>query len=554
VTDRPQADFEQLRQQLRAAQETVDALKKAAELHSKSQAPDHFAVRKAMANLQNTLAVRDRELERSEQRYRAIFDHSPLMTFIVDEKGRITDVNRTALDALTVQRHQVLGSPLAELFPPEGRQVIQQLLDTEIPNANLKLPLNKERLADASIASVPGFSGRQVLLRDITEQQVIEAQLQHSQRMEAIGQLAGGVAHDINNMLCGVLGFSELLRDRLHDAKALSYNNQIMRSCENANELVNRLLAFARRGPLQAGSVDLKEVVNSVTSIIERTFDRRVHVEAIMPDKPVIVLGDAAQLESVLLNLALNARDAMPNGGKILIELRSRRRPRSHSSKQELADSFQSSVEIMLTDEGPGIPEEYLNRIFEPFFTTKPVGKGTGLGLSAAYGTMKQHDGSLTVRNGRLGGCTFTMHLPNAVHEPVQGKKTTAPTPAAASGLILFVDDDHAVRTSSAKLLKGIGYDVLVADCGRAGVEMFHKHADEIQVVLLDMVMPDLHGTEVLKRIRAIRGDANVLAISGYSGGKDFYGADGFLPKPFTIAELSQALAALVPCRPSSSA
>jgi len=408
-------------------------------------------------------------------------------------------------------------------------------------------------MADASIASVPGFSGRQVLLRDITKQQVIEAQLQHSQRMEAIGQLAGGVAHDINNMLCGVIGFSELLRDRLHDSKALSYNNQILRSCENANELVNRLLAFARRGPLQTGSVDLKEVVNSVTSIIERTFDRRIHVETEMPGKPVVVLGDAAQLESVLLNLALNARDAMPNGGKILIELRCCYQPKGGSSKHGHANSLQSTVELILTDEGPGIPEEYLDRIFEPFFTTKPVGKGTGLGLSAAYGTMKQHDGSLSARNRSGGGCTFTMLLPNANHEPVEGSKAI-PSVSPASGTILLVDDDTAVRTSTAKLLKGIGYAVFEADCGRAGVEHFHQHSDVIDVVLLDMVMPDLHGTEVLKQIRAIRGDANVLAISGYSGDQDFFGADGFLPKPFTIAELSQALAALAPCKPSSSA
>lgn len=549
--DRP--IIEQLQRDLQAARETIDALKKAAELQSQSHAPDHFAVRKAMANLQNTLAVRDRELERSEQRYRAIFDHSPLMTFIVDEKGRITDVNRTALEGLNCKRHKVLGAPLIELFPVEGRKALQKLLDAESSASTLNLPLDNERLADASIASVPGYSGRQVLLRDVTEQQVIEAQLQHSQRMESIGQLAGGVAHDINNMLCGVIGFSELLRDRLHDAKALSYNNQIMRSCENANELVSRLLAFARRGSLQTGPVDLKEVVNSVTSIIERTFDRRIHVETELPTTPVVVLGDAAQLESVLLNLALNARDAMPNGGKINIELRQRRRPASHSSRQKRSDSFQSWVEMMITDEGTGIPEKYLNRIFEPFFTTKPVGKGTGLGLSAAYGTMKQHDGTLSVRNNQGGGCTFTMRLPQAVQEPVQGKSKPA-SPSRASGLILIIDDDFAVRSSAAKLLTGIGYDVLEADCGRTGVEVFHARRDEISVVLLDMVMPDLHGTEVLKRIRAIRGDVSVLAISGYSGDHDFYGADGFLPKPFTIGELSHALAALVPCKPSSSA
>lgn len=552
MTNSPELEPIQLKEQLKAAQETIAALKKAAELSSQEQVPEHFAVRKAMANLQNTLAVRDRELERSEQRYRAIFDHSPLMTFIVDEKGRITDINRTALDGLSCKRHRVLGVPLGDLFPPDGKRAIQQLLAAEVSTTTLNLPMDNERLADASIASVPGFSGRQVLLRDVTEQQVIEAQLQHSQRMEAIGQLAGGVAHDINNMLCGVIGFSELLRDRLHDSKALSYNSQILRSCENANELVSRLLAFARRGPHQSGPVDLKEVVRSVTSIIERTFDRRIHVETNLPSKPVIVLGDAAQLESVLLNLALNARDAMPDGGQIEIELTSRR-PAPALDGRRREQSSQSWAELTLSDEGTGIPEKYHNRIFEPFFTTKPIGKGTGLGLSAAYGTMKQHDGGLTMKNRPGGGCAFTMRLPQAT----LGASTTSNGPlevAPASGLILLVDDDEAVRLSAAKLLRGIGYDVLAADCGRSGLQLFRQHQDRISVVLLDMVMPDLHGTEVLKSIRALSNDVNVLIISGYTGDQEVYGADGFLSKPFTIAKLSQALASLVPCKPSSSA
>ncbi len=552
MTESLPPSYEELKKQLRAAEETIEALKNAAQRNAKMQAPEHFAVRKAMANLQNTLAVRDRELERSEKRYRTIFDHSPLMTFIVDEKGRVTDVNRTALDSLGYRRHQVLGSSLIELFPNDARTVLRQLLAAEV-SATKKMPLTDDRLADVAIASVPGFSGRQVLMRDVTEQQVIEAQLQHSQRMEAIGQLAGGVAHDINNMLCGVIGFSELLRDRLHDAKALSYNNQIMRSCENANELVSRLLAFARRGALQAGPVDLNEVVHSVTSIIERTFDRRIRVETSVPNQPAIVLGDAAQLESVLLNLALNARDAMPDGGLIQIDLDHRVLPSSHSSSRKRSESFQSWIEVTIADEGPGIPEEYLNRIFEPFFTTKPVGKGTGLGLSAAYGTMKQHDGTLTVRNRKSVGCMFTMRLPQA-ESVVKIGEAPPRTAAPATGVVLLIDDDEAVRTSAAKLMKGIGYEVLTADCGRAGVEVFRENQQRIAAVLLDMVMPDWHGTEVLRRIRDIRPDVTVLAISGYSGGQDFFGADGFLPKPFTIAELSQALAALVPCKPSSSA
>jgi signal transduction histidine kinase/CheY-like chemotaxis protein len=552
MTDASQSKPSKLELELAAARETIEALKKAAEQHSKVQPPDNFAVRKAIANLQNTLAVRDRELERSEKRYRTIFDHSPLMIFIIDEAGCITDLNRTALVAFDKEREIILGSPLVGLFPADGRRVIHSLLSNEGATAQ-RLSMNGDRLADASIASVPGFSGRQILLQDVTQQQVIEAQLQHSQRMEAIGQLAGGVAHDINNMLCGIIGFSELLKDRLIDSKSLSYNNQVLRACESANVLVSRLLAFARRGKMQIGPVCLNEIITSVISIVERTFDRRIHVKIDLPDQDLIVEGDAAQLESVILNLALNARDAMPDGGEITFELRTINSPLRKGKNGASPVNKAPWGEIFICDTGMGIPEKFLSRIFEPFFTTKPVGKGTGLGLSAAYGTVKQHHGTLTANNRDAGGCCFRVRLPlsETQRAPKRAKKQAV---VPASGLVLLVDDDTAVRTSTSKLLEGIGYEVLQADCGVAGLELFEKHQAKISVVLLDMVMPDLHGTDVLAQIRKINPNVLILAISGYSAGQNLFGANGFLRKPFTIADLSHALAALLPSNPSSSA
>ncbi len=552
MTDASQSKASQLELELAAAHETIEALKKAAEQHSKVQPPDNFAVRKAMANLQNTLAVRDRELERSEKRYRTIFDHSPLMIFIIDETGCITDLNRTALVALGQNRDEILGTTLADLFPPDGCRVIHSLLANEGTPAQ-RLSMNGDRLADASIASVPGFSGRQVILQDVTQQQVIEAQLQHSQRMESIGQLAGGVAHDINNMLCGVIGFSELLKDRLIDPKSLSYNSQVLRSCENANLLVSRLLAFARRGKMQNGPVCLNEIIAAVSSMVERTFDRRIHIKVDLPDQDLIVEGDAAQLESVVLNLALNARDAMPEGGDINFVLRTITNPLPSGDSSTTQAQKVPRGEITISDTGMGIPEKFLSRIFEPFFTTKPVGKGTGLGLSAAYGTVKQHHGTLTANNRDGGGCCFRICLPLSETQsaPKQAKVQAA---APASGLVLLIDDDTAVRTSSSQLLKGIGYEVLQADCGVAGINLFEKHQAEISVVLLDMVMPDLHGTDVLAKLRKINPNVRILAISGYSAGQNLFGANGFLRKPFTIAALAQALAALLPSNPSSSA
>ena len=360
--------------------------------------------------------------------------------------------------------------------------------------------------------------GRVWTFHDITELKKLETQLLHAHKMEAVGTLAGGIAHDFNNIMTAVIGYTSLLSSELDPPAPFSgFLEKIDAASNRAVELIRNLLAYSRKDPVQTSRLECNLLVKELIGFLERLIGADVELTMRLSDQPEGVLADQGQIEQVLVNLATNARDAMPEGGKLTLEV----------SRVELSadfvkgfDSVQAGEYVLITvsDTGSGIDEATRQRIFEPFFTTKEVGKGTGLGLSISYGIVKQHGGFLSVAS-RLGeGTTFSVYLPRV--EAAVARLKASPTEAAPCGreTVLLLEDNDSVRSLICQVMTSKGYRVIEAVDGADGVEKYRRHRDEIALVILDVIMPKKNGGDAYDEIRAMKSDVRAIFISGYSG------------------------------------
>jgi signal transduction histidine kinase len=360
----------------------------------------------------------------------------------------------------------------------------------------------------------------------------LERDLATAHRMESLGQLAGGLAHDFNNMLTGILGHAELLTLKAAADPELARHAQlILGASERAGKLTQQLLTFSRKRKPVLEPVALNQLVRSVVAILERSLDPRIRIVTDLDADPDWLEGDAASLESALLNLAVNARDAMPEGGTLAFR----------TSREG------GSLRLDVQDTGSGIPAPILDKIFEPYFTTKEVGKGTGLGLAAVYGTTQEHGGSIEVESREGSGTTFTMRLPAALDSP--SARAALPIRSVGPLSILAVDDEPAVLESLTGMLVGLGHAVCSASTPSQAIQILREN--QVDLVILDMVMPEMSGRDVLDRIRMLRTDIPVLLTTGYYGEpvKDFPegAAVRLLRKPYRQAELARAIAETTP-------
>ncbi|MDB4998201.1 MAG: Sensory box histidine kinase/response regulator [Myxococcaceae bacterium] len=364
-----------------------------------------------------------------------------------------------------------------------------------------------------------------------------EARLHQAMRMESIGNLAGGVAHDFNNLLGAQKLLVSMLRRLDEDPLRSSYLQQIDQITDSATELTRALLGFARRGKHLAQRVSLNDAARSVAALVERVVDRRIAVVTELQAESGDIIGDMSQLEQVLMNLAMNARDVMPSGGTMTIRTR------------DVGDA----VVLEVTDTGPGIEPSIRGRIFEPYFSTKTVGEtsGMGLGLATVYGIVETHGGRIEVVDGVPSGTTMRVVFPCA---PAYVPRPTEVPPVShlrrGSGTVLVVDDEAAVREASEQALRHLGYDVLAVESGARAIEIFAERGDEIFAVVLDMVMPGKDGRATYLELRKINPEVRVLLTTGYALNDEAQrildlGVRGFIPKPFTMESLSEALAQL---------
>jgi PAS domain S-box-containing protein len=540
------------------------------------------------AELGEQIEVRERvesELRQREEHYRLLAENMSDMVLVQDLELKLTYVSPNVEEILgyTVEEAMELGprdylaaaslqrmlrdhSALIEAHREGGAPPLAEYEYRRKDGSTFWGELRTTILTDRG----GGVVGTQGVLRDVSERREmerttreLEEQLRQSEKLRAIGELAGGVAHDFNNQLTGIIGGAELLRLDLDDREELAgVVDQIMTAATRAADLTSKLTAFARRGQFRSEPTDINGIINEVVELLERSIDRTIVLTRKLARDTVVVVGDPTQLQNALLNVALNARDALREGGELQSggagggtgqvvfssELVPLEHPRAFATGMELAPG--RYVRIAVSDNGVGMSPETQRRIFEPFFTTKQPGRGTGMGLAAAYGTVNVHRGAIEVESVPGEGTTFRIYLP-AVDRPAQEPRVEQTALPGGSGLVLVVDDEPAVRETASQLLEYMGYEVITASTGDEAVRRFGEHAERIDLVVLDMILPRKSGQQVFAAIRDLKPSARVLLCSGHSLEHEVQklleqpGA-AFLQKPFTAAALAEAVRQLL--------
>lgn len=388
---------------------------------------------------------------------------------------------------------------------------------------------------------------------DITERKTAQEQLAQRYKMDAIDHLAGGIAHDFNNMLSGILGAAELLAMSVEEEndQAQTLTRLIIESAERASELTNRLLAFSRKTVMEFRSTDIHSALKSAIDLLERSIDKKIRIQTSFGASKGVVSGDITQLQNVFINLGVNSSHAMPDGGRLEFMTENAVLDSESVRLMPFGVNPGEFVEIRVSDSGSGILPEHLDSIFEPFFTTKTEGKGTGLGLSAVYGTVRQHGGTLRVES-RVGlGTVFSIFLP--VSEIGEYPDVPDLKLVKGSGRIMLVDDEELIRSTVSLFLETMGYNVVMAENGLEAVRLYQKEYMNIDLVILDMIMPEMNGKECLKAMKKINPDVRVVIASGCTPERDHeeIKAAGILEmirKPYRSATLSRVLADALSC------
>jgi PAS domain S-box-containing protein len=476
-------------------------------------------------------------LRRSEARVRRLVESNIVGIGIGTLTGKLLDGNDAFLKLLGYSREEMLSGALRwdEMTPPEyndvDEQAIEQLRHTGIAPPWEKEFIRKDGRRVAVLIGVVTLAAEQgeieavSIVIDISERKLLEQQLRQAQKMEAIGQLAGGVAHDFNNLLSVIIGYSDILLDRAgQDAKMRSQCQEINKAANRAASLTRQLLAFSRQQVLEPKVLDLNTVVVEIEKMLRRLIGEDIELRTALDPTLGSVKADPGQIEQIIMNLAVNARDAMPEGGKLVIE----------TSNAELDDTYALQhppfnpgryVLLAVTDTGIGMSEETKTHIFEPFFTTKEIGKGTGLGLSTVYGVVKQSGGYVWVYSELGRGSVFKIYLPR-VDQSVQHSRPRELAPELFRGTetVLVVEDEEAVRTLTRSLLEEGGYTVIEASNGTRAMEVAGAYSGAIDLLLTDMVMHGMNGRVLAQKMLAAHPGMKVLYTSGYTGSFSFDG------------------------------
>ena len=409
-----------------------------------------------------------------------------------------------------------------------------------------------DRFFSLVITPVSGAGYVNIYGRDIGEHRRLEQHIRQMQKMEAIGTLAGGVAHDFNNLLTGILGYANELKlgsdpgDEVHEAATVIEN-----AATRAAELTRQLLGFARKGKVEEIPVDVHRLIQEVVSMLGHTLlsrnGRSMRISQRLRAQPSYVLGDQTQLQQVLLNLGVNARDAMPGGGEVVFETCAAELDEEYC-RDHVGASPGRYLMISVTDAGTGIPNEIVDRIFEPYFTTKEEGKGTGMGLAMVYGIVKNHGGAIRVYSEAGHGTTFKVYLPVTTAPEPAVREGRHETPVPGSGRVLIVEDEDVIRQMATRMLEHLGYDVVTTSDGQEGAEYYEQHGSEIDLVIIDMIMPRMNGRDCFIRMKAMNPGVKAILSTGYgldSAVRDMLGDGmiGYVQKPYVVGQLSEAVA-----------
>ena len=498
-------------------------------------------------------------LREGEERFRELAELMPETVFEVDLEGHLTFVNRNAFNYFGYTPQDLKkGLKSFDMIIPKDRERAQdnvtKILKGEKSGINEYTALRKDGSTfPVMIHSAPIFKeGKPIGLRgfivDITERKKaeeerrkLEVQFQQAQRFEALGTLAGGIAHDFNNLLMNIQGNTSLMLFEIEDEHPFFEPlKKIEKQVKSGALLTRQMLGYARKGKFNVAPVDLNQIVAESAETFGRTR-KEITIEQEFDENLFPVEADQGQIEQVLLNLYVNAADAMPGGGKLVLKTKNETHLNVKSNHYDPKPG--KYVQLTISDTGVGMDNQTLERIFDPFFTTKDMGRGTGLGLASVYGIVKSHEGYIDVESEPGRGTTFTIFLP-ATERDIEDKAEADVKMVKGSGTLLIVDDEELVLDVGVNMLKKLGYTVLKAHNGTQAVEIFEAHKDQIKMVVLDIIMPDMGGGVVFDKIKTMNPAVKVLLSSGYSvDGQAIEllerGCDGFMQKPFTMEELS---------------
>jgi PAS domain S-box-containing protein len=464
-------------------------------------------------------------------RLASIIDSSEDAILSKDLNGIITSWNRGAEHTYGYAPEEAIGKHISLLTPSDRTEEIPEILGKigrgETVDHHESVRVTKDgRQLNVSISVSPlrdttdKIVGASVIARDITAQKRSEGQLRQAQKMEAIGRLAGGVAHDFNNILGIINACTEFLRDRIDPAAEPSlYVENIKKASDRGRALTKQLLAFSRTSAIQPRVLDLNERLRDISKLLRPLLGDDVEILIVPKSASAVIEADPGQLDQIVVNLAVNARDAMPRGGKFILETGLVKLDEDFA-EQHQAMAAGKYILLTVSDTGTGMDETTISRIFEPFFTTKGTGKGTGLGLATVYGIVKQSAGHILVYSEPGHGTTFKIYLPSAEHKIGIGSDAEVETvsPKRRAATILLVEDDDIMRSLTRQLLQEHGYTVVEADDGKSALEWAESHPIPVDLLLTDVVMRRMSGPELVERLHASRPDLKVVYMSGYTG------------------------------------
>lgn len=489
-------------------------------------------------------------LKKNQDDMKAILDATLETIVLIDRQGMVIVANQTACERLKVKREDLIGQCIYDFFPPEVAEKRRKTHEEVLVSGN---PIHCEDGRDGMIFEqcvYPVFGeGKKVekvaiFARDITERTRLERMLLQSQKLEAIGTLAGGIAHDFNNLLMGIQGWVSLISFKSEPYHPHAEHIEAIEKCiQSATHLTKQLLGFAKGGKYEVRPVDINELlINSATMFGRTKKEIKIHTK--LQSLPLVVAADRRQIEQVLLNLYINAWQAMPDGGNLYLETKTATLDDAFSELNNVKAGRYAKASIM--DTGIGMDEFVCQQIFDPFFTTKYKNRGTGLGLASAYGIIKNHGGLITVNSEVGQGTEFVIYLPLS-EEKVYREVSTKAKLVKGAETILLVEDEDMISKVGQEMLEQLGYRVIVARNGKQAVDVVMKQGDGIDLVILDLIMPEMRGDKAFDLIREIQPDLPVILSSGYSlnGQANAImqkGCNDFIQKPFNIEELSHKI------------
>jgi PAS domain S-box-containing protein len=504
------------------------------------------------------------ELATREAHLRSILDTVPEAMIIIDDMGIVSSFSAAAEQLFGYRADEVCGRNVRMLMPSPDREAhdgyLQRYLRTGerriIGYGRVVTGLCKDgttfpmelAVGETSVGGQRIFTG---FIRDLTSRHRMEEELRQSQKMEAVGQLTGGIAHDFNNLLTVILGNLEMLEDNIEEQASRELLTEAQSAARDGAKLTEQLLAFGRRQPLMPKLHEIGSLLSNFSELLRRTLGETIELRTIVTGSPLLASLDASQFQNAVLNLVINARDAMPQGGRLTIEVSEARLDADYAQMYPEVRAGRY-VLVAVSDTGAGMNEDVRRRAFEPFFTTKPMGTGTGLGLSMVYGFVKQTGGNIQLYSEPGRGTSVRIFLPMAPADRPLGTRGSemAETTALPGGseTILVVEDDVRVRRVAVARLRSLGYSVLEADSGAAAMAMLSAH-DEVALVFTDVVMPGgMTGNELAKAVLAKRSHVKILFTSGYAAPaiSSQANADAWLRKPYTAAELAHKMRAIL--------